>query len=280
MLQSKVAVGAALGGAFLLGALAVAYSSARQDPAAPSEDHMSHAPKEKVTTSFSELQEEEIGELVRAYLMENPEVIIDAVNKYSYDQRVAAEQQMKNAAAENLQALLDPKTSFVTGKNPDKAKVAVIEMYDYHCGYCKKAAPLMNDIAKKDADVKVVFRELPILREESDYAAEMALAAREQGKFLDFHFAMLDASGVLTKDRVEELAKKSGLDVAKMQTAIKRENIPAMITANHMMAAELGVEGTPAFIIASVDGSYVEVVPGFDREMVEAKIKEAKAAAR
>lgn len=282
MLQSKVAVGAALGGAFVLGALAVAYSSARQDPApaAASDDHMSHAPKEKVTTSFSDLQEEEIGELVRAYLMENPEVIIEAVNKYSYDQRVAAEQQMKNAAAENLSALLDPKTSYVTGKNPDKAKVAVIEMYDYHCGYCKRAAPLMNDIAKKDADVKVVFRELPILREESDYAAEMALAAREQGKFLDFHFAMLDASGVLSKERVEEIAKKQGLDVEKMKAAIKRENIPDMITANHMMAAELGVEGTPAFIVAAVDGSYVEVVPGFDREMVEAKIKEAKAAAR
>lgn len=280
MLQTKAAIGAALGGAFLLGALSVAYSAARQDPKPQHEDAMSHAPKQKVTTSFTDLQEEEIGELVRAFLMENPEVIIDAVNKYSYEQRVAAEQRMKIAAAENLSALLDPKTSYVAGKNPDKAKVAVIELYDYHCGYCKKAAPLMNDIFKKDGDVKLVFRELPILREESDYAAEMALAARDQGKFLDFHFAMLEASGVLTKDRVEAIAKKQGLDVEKMKDAIGSGGIPDIITGNHMMASELGIEGTPAFIVAAIDGSYIEVVSGFDKEMLTAKIKEAKAAAR
>ena len=90
MLQSKAAVAASLAGAFVLGALAVAYSSAQQKPAPQPEDAMSHAPKQKVTTSFSELQEDEIGALVRDYLMENPQVIIEAVNKYSYEQRVAA----------------------------------------------------------------------------------------------------------------------------------------------------------------------------------------------
>lgn len=282
MLQSKVAVGAALGGAFLLGALAVAYSAAqpKAGDAPAQEETMSHAPSEKIETSFSDQQEEEIGALVRAYLMEHPEVIIEAVNKYSYEQRMAAEQQMTMAAKDNLAALLDPKTSYVGGKNPDKAKVAVIEMYDYHCTYCKRAAGMMNDMVKKDPDVKIVFRELPILREESEYAAEMALAARDQGKFLDFHFAMLDASGVLTKDRVDSLAKKHGLDVEKMQAAIKKDGIPEMITNNHVMASALGIEGTPAFVIASVDGSYVDVVPGFDQDTIREKIKEAKAAAR
>ncbi|WP_133162411.1 DsbA family protein [Hyphococcus luteus] len=280
MLQSKIAVGAALGGAFLLGALAVAYSAAqpKQDEA-PAEDAMSHAPS-KVTTSFSDLQEEEIGKIVRAYLMENPEVIIEAVNKYSYEQRAAAEEQMKAAAADSLPALLDPKTSYVAGKNPDKAKVAVVELYDYHCTYCKRAADIVSDMVKKDADVKVVFRELPILREESEYAAEMALAARDQGKFLDFHFALLDASGVLTEKRVNDIARKQGLDVEKMQAAIEKNGIPKMITDNHVMASALGVEGTPAFIVAAVDGSYVDVVPGFDRDTLEEKIKEAKKAAR
>ncbi len=280
MLNSKVATGAALAGAFVLGAIAVAYSSAQQQAETPVADAMSHAPKAKVTTSFSDLEEEEIGALVRNYLMDNPEVIIEAVNKYSQAQRMAAEEQMKFAAVESLPALLDARTSFVGGKNPDKAKVAVIEMYDYHCGYCKKAAGLMNDLVKKDSDVKIVFRELPILREESEYAAEMALAAREQGKFLELHFAMLDASGVLTEKRVDDMAKKLGLDVAKMKASIETDNIPQMINDNHMMASALGVEGTPAFIIAAVDGSYVEVVPGFDANMVQEKIKEAKAATR
>ncbi len=283
MLQSKVAIGAALGGAFVLGALAVAYSAAQpgaepQPEGTQTEEAMSHAPA-NVETSFSDLQEEEIGEIVRAYLMENPEVIIEAVNKYSFEKRAAAEQQMKTAAADSLPALLDPRTSYIAGKNPDKAKVAVVELYDYHCTYCKRAADVVNDLVKKDGDVKVVFRELPILREESDYAAEMALAAREQGKFLELHFALLDASGVLTEKRVDDLARKQGLDVAKMKTAIERDRIPDMITDNHLMASALGIEGTPAFIVAALDGSYVDVVPGFDPETLEEKIKEAKKAA-
>lgn len=270
MLKTKTAIGAALAGAFLLGAIAVGYSAAQPK---------SSAPAEKGNTSFSELQEEEIGEIIRAYLMENPEVIIEAVNAYSAEQRLAAVERTKTAAADNLPRLLDASTSYVAGKAPDKAKVAVIELYDYHCGYCKRAAGLVQDMVEKDADVKVVFRELPILREESDYAAEMALAAKEQGKFLDFHFALLESSGVLTKERVHSIAKKQGLDVAKMEAAVKDGAIANIIATNYQMAQELGVDGTPAFIIASLNGDYIDVVAGFDPNMIEASIAEAKRAA-
>ena len=272
MVQTKTAIGAALAGAFVLGAIAIGYSSAQP------KSNMPTVQKETLETSFSELQEEEIGEIIRAYLMDNPEVIIEAVNAYSLEQRMAAVERTKVAAAENLPLLLDATSSFVAGKNPAAAKVAVIEMYDYHCGYCKRATPLVNDLLKKDSDVKVVFRELPILKQESGYAAEMALAARDQGKFLEFHFAMMDASGTLTKDRVDELARKHGLDVAKMNALIDSGEIPTMIEENHQMAADLGIDGTPAFIIASVDGKYIDVVTGFDPDTIEAKIKEAKAA--
>jgi protein-disulfide isomerase len=239
---------------------------------------MSSAPHENLKTSFSDLQEEEIGEIVRAYLMDNPEVIIEAVNLYSVQQRMAEAERTKTEAAANLPQLLDASTSFVAGKNPAAAKVAIIEMYDYHCGYCKRAGGLMQDMVKKDADVKVVFRELPILREESGYAAEMALASRDQGKFLDFHFDLLASSGVLTKARVDEIARKHGLDVAKMNAEIDSGAIPGMIETNHMLAQKMGIDGTPAFIIASTNGAYIDTVIGFDKEALEAKIKEAKAA--
>jgi protein-disulfide isomerase len=271
MLNAKLAIGAALAGAFALGALAVGFSAAQ--PKGDAEETMSHAPKQKVTTSFSELQEEEIGELVRSYLMDNPEVIIDAVNKYSSEQQIAEVQQL-------LPLLLDPETAYVGGKNPDKAKIAVIELYDYHCGYCKRAAGLVKNLVKNDADVRIVLRELPILREESGYAAEMALAARDQGKFLDLHFDMLDASGVLTKERVDDMARKHGLDVAKMNAAIDSGAIADIIDGNHRLASQMRIDGTPAFIIASLDGSYLEMVNGFNEDAVKARIAEAKAAAR
>ncbi|MFC2952916.1 DsbA family protein [Marinicaulis aureus] len=270
--NTKTAIGAALAGSFLLGALVVGYSAAQQKEAAPKASHA------QVSTSFSELQEEEIGEIVRAYLMENPEVIIEAVNAYSVEQRMAEVERAKTAARENISLLLDPATSHVAGKKPESAKVAVIELYDYHCGYCKTAAGLVKDVVKKDADVKIVFRELPILREESAYAAEMALAARDNDKFLDFHFDMLGSSGVLTKERVDGLARKHGLDVKKMNAEIDSGSIPDMIEANHLLAQEMGVDGTPAFIVASTNGAFVDVMVGWSEENLRAMINEAKKA--
>lgn len=280
MLNTKFAIGAALAGAFVLGALAVAYSSAQQDRE-PAEEAASHAPSqsEQLETSFSDAEEEDIRNLVRAYLLDHPEVIVEAVNVYSQRQRLADEERTRIGAVENLEYLLDPETSYIAGKNPEKAKVAVIELYDYHCGYCKRAAGFVKKIADSDADVKVVFRELPILREESGYAAEMSLAARDQGKFLDFHFAMLNSSGVLTKERVQKIAREQGLDVEQLEATIEEKNIVEMIANNHALADALGLDYTPAFIIASTNGEYVEVVGGARQDLVEEKIKEAKKAA-
>jgi len=274
MLNSKIAIGAALAGSFVLGATVIAFSAAKQD------DNMSHAPHSQVSTSFSELEEEEIGKVVRAYLLENPEVIIEAVNIYSMRQRVAEEELTRAAAAENIAALLDETTSFVAAKNIGKAKIAVVEMYDYHCSYCKRAAGLVNDLVAKDAEVKVVLRDLPILRKESDYAAEMSLASKEQGKFLEFYNALFEASGLLTKERVQEIAKKEGLDVAKMEKDIEAKEIRKMIQTNHDIAAQMQVEGTPTFIIAAVDGSYLGVVSGYDPGRIQDEIEAAKKAAK
>ena len=272
MQNKNVALGLALAGAFILGATVIGFSSARSD------NQSSQPPAKRVTTSFSDLQEDEIGALVHAYLMDNPEVVIETVNRYYMEQRLAEEDGTKNAAKENIAYLLDEKTSYVTGKNPDKAKIAIVEMYDYHCGYCKKAAGMVKSLVKADADVKIVFRELPIFSAESEYAAEMSLAARDQGKFLDLHFALLNASGPLTKDRVDGFARKQGLDVDKMHAAIKGSTIPAIIESNHQLAAGIGVSGTPIFIIVSVDGSYVDVVQGFNEELIKDKLKQAKKA--
>lgn len=273
MINPKVAIGAGLVGAFALGALVVAYSSAQQ------EDTVSRPHNADVSEIFSELEEEEIGKVIRAYLMENPEVIIEAVNEYSLRQRFADEERQRTVAAQRLSELLDENTSFVFGKSPATAKVAVVELYDYHCGFCKRATSLVRDVADKDKNVKFVMRELPILREESGYAAEMSLAARPQGKFQEFHFELMNASGVLTKDRVHDLARKVGLDVSKMEAEIAKGEIHQAIGLNQQLAQEMGAEGTPAFIIAATDGSFVEVISGYRPEDILQAIEAAKKAA-
>ncbi len=275
--NSKVAIGAALAGAFVLGATVIAFSSAQQSASEPAQSQ-SHAPATNLETVFSDLEEDDIRAIIRDYLMTNPEIIIDSVNEYSARERLRAETKANDVAAANLSALLSPESSFVTGKNPEKAKVALIELYDYHCSFCKRATPIIKDIVLKDPDVKVVFRELPILREESGYAAAVSLAARDQGKFTELHFAMMDASGVLTKDRVAALAKKEGIDIGKVEKRIEQPDIGKAISGNHDLAAMMGIEGTPAFIVAATDGSYVEVINGFRPDDLKEKIAAAKKA--
>ncbi len=272
-LYTKLGIGAALIGAFALGVSVIAYSSAEEEPT------QSKAPSH-ISTSFSDLQEDEIRTLVRDYLMTNPEVIIEAVNEYSARERQRSAALAKETAAANLSAFLNPAHGFITGKNPKKAKVVVIEMFDYHCTFCKRATPLIKEITAKDASVKVVFRELPILREESNYAAEISLAARDQNKFLPLHFAMMDAKGVLTKERIHSLAKKQGIDVNKLKISRTKAEISNAIVETHNLAAAMGIDGTPAFIIASLDGSYVDVVTGFRPEELIEKIDAAKQAAK
>ncbi len=283
-MKQKLALFAALGGAALLGALAVAYSNA-EPPAAKAAKPVaaSTAPAATVvkasTNAFSASQETAIREIVRAYLIEHPEVLADAARAYDEKQSQLQEEAGKNGVRANLAELLSDEDGYRAGKDVAKAKVAVIELFDYHCGFCKKAVPLVRELTKSDPAVKFVFRELPILREESEFAAEAALAARAQGKYQELHFAMMEATGALTKERIFDIARQKGLDVAKLQTDIKSPAVRKALDETHRIAREMRIDGTPAFIVTTLDGSYVEVIPGLPRDNLKAAIANAKKAA-
>lgn len=263
-MQQKFAIGAALAGAFALGATFVAFSNAQSGGA----------------TSFNEKQEAEIKEIVRQYLIDNPEVMIESLNAHMERERVQADAQAKLAARDHLAALSDPAAAYVTGKNPDAAKITVVEMFDYHCGFCKKATPYVRQLASKEDDVKFVFREFPILRQESDEAAQFALAARNQGKYQDLHFALMESTGTLTKDRVKAIAEGLGIDFAALEKDAKSEAIEASLDEAHRIAAAMGVSGTPTFVIATTDGDFVEVVEGFSEARLKQAIADARKAAK
>ncbi|MEZ5914063.1 MAG: DsbA family protein [Parvularculaceae bacterium] len=216
-----------------------------------------------------DLDREAIAEIVRETLREDPSIIVEALNLYS-------ENHVKDTVVRYLPEFLSEKSGYVTGKNPAAAKVAVIELFDYHCGFCKRSAEFVRDLTKSDAAVKVAFREFPILREESDTASRYALAAREQGKDSELHFAMLKETGVVTKERIHEIAKKLGLDVKKLEADSQNPEFSSYIATDRQAAQELGIDGTPTFIVASLDGSFVEIIPGYRPDDVKAAIAEAK----
>jgi protein-disulfide isomerase len=263
-MKSKIAIGAALAGAAVLGALAVAYVSAQTDSGG----------------AFDKAQEEEIREIVREYILANPEVVIDSLNAYSAQRQADAEAAMRSAAKDSLAALLDEKGGYVAGANPAAAKVAVVELFDYHCGHCKRAVGMVQELAKDDPAVKVVFRDYPIFGENSDYAAKVALASRAQGKYRDMHFAMMKASGTLTKDRIAQIARDNGVDFQALEARLEDPAIDETLKETHRIAGEMLVDGTPTFIVATLDGEYVEVIPGFGGEEVMAAIAEAKKRAK
>lgn len=267
MTRDKVAIGLALVGAAALGAIAVGYGVAQPE-------------SQTIDAAFSPEQQDAIKLVVRDYLLENPEVLIASINAYAERERAVAFERAQDSARENLSALLNPDTGVVISADTADATVTVVELFDYHCSFCKRATPFIKDLAKGDKAVKVVLREFPILRQESEIAARAALAARKQGKYTELHFAMMEASGVLTQDRILAMAKKTGLDASALERDMEDPAILAAIDETHNIAAAMGADGTPTFVIASLDGAVVEVVQGARFDDVKEAIKKAKKAKR
>lgn len=260
---ARWAIAAALVGAAALGAIVVATRSGAES-AKPG--------------GLNPAQREAVREIVRDYIRENPGEVIEALNAYASERQAADQRAAQAAMKDSLPRLLASEGAYVAGADPSKARVAVIEFFDYHCGFCKRAAGQVQELTKGDPAVKVVLRELPILREESDVAARYSLAARAQGKYLPLHFAMLKSSGTLTADKIRNLAKAEGLDVNRLEADRKAARFTDDIAANQALARELLIDGTPTFIIASLNGKFLEVVPGFRPDDVEKAIAQAKKA--
>lgn len=264
-MNKKLAIGVTLAGTAVLGAIAVSYSNAQSG-------------------EFSASEKAAIEEIVRDYIAEHPDEVIEALNAYLAEKQAAAmaksKEEAESYARANLDALVDERFGASAGANLEEATVAVIEFFDYHCGFCKRSTPFVKELTRSDPAVKVIFRELPILRQESGYAAQAALAARAQGKYVDFHFALMEANGLIDEARVAQIAKETGLDVAAIQAEADNPEHIATIDETHRIAEELAIEGTPAFVIASLNGDFVEIVHGANTSAVKDAIEKAKKAAR
>lgn len=188
-----------------------------------------------------------IEKIVHDYLLKNPEVLIEAMTELDTKQAAAKKKEQNSAIAKHHDAIFNDPTSFVAG-NP-KGDVTIVEFFDYNCGYCKRAfAPLMNTI-NDDGNVRLILKEFPILGPTSVVATHATLAAEKQGKYFEMHKAIYLHKGSLDEDAVMALAKGVGLDTAKLRRDMKDPEIDKIITRNEKLASELGISGTPSFII-------------------------------
>jgi protein-disulfide isomerase len=203
---------------------------------------------------FTPEQEEAIGRILRQYLEDHPEAVLEALDAAEAKAKAAAAQKAKEAVATKQRELEADPASPVVG-NP-KGDVTLVEFFDYRCPYCKQVAPSLAALLEEDKRLRVVMKEFPILGKESVTAARAALAAELQGKYAPFHHALMAVKGPLAETAVYQAAAGAGLDVERLKSDMARPEIEAQLRANYDLAQTLGIRGTPAFVVGG------ELIPG------------------
>jgi protein-disulfide isomerase len=199
-------------------------------------------------------QIEAVNKLIGEYLRDHPEAVGDALRKIVAERKAAEEERRRlNIRARAKDLTQDPGAP--VGGNPN-GDVTLVEFFDYACPYCRALAPQIHALLGEDKKLRMVFKEFPILSEASAFAARAALAAEKQGKYVDFHFALMDFHGKLTKDVVMRTATGAGLDVERLRTDMNDPEIGATIDRDRKLAEALGINGTPSFVIGDT------LVPG------------------
>lgn len=187
-----------------------------------------------------------IEQIVKDYLMKNPEIIREALQELERRTAEEEQQRQKKLVSENRDLLVDPAYSFVAGNvNGD---ITVVEFFDYNCPYCRQAYKDLDKLLEEDKNVRVVLKEYPILGEASKQASLAALAARKQNKYMEFHTALLSAKGRINDEQITTIAKQVGLDVDQLQKDMKSKEIEDILNKNIEVGLKLGINGTPTFI--------------------------------
>ncbi len=207
-----------------------------------------------------EFTPEQIKQLALDAILENPEIIMEAVDLLR--QREAEEQARatQEAIGELHAALYEDENAPILG-NPD-GDVTVIEFFDYNCPYCKQAYGEVNALLEADPNVRLVFREWPILGEGSLYATKAALASRAQGKYEEFHDALMQERARKDEAVVLRLAREVGLDIDRLQADMESDEVKDHIAQSSELAQKLGFTGTPSFVIG--DEGVFGMVPAED----------------
>ncbi len=221
-------------------------------------------------SALTDAQKAEVEAVVRELLTKKePEIIIKAAE--IVQGKIEKETAQKGAAeiAKNIKRLeSDPLTP--VGGNP-KGDVTVVQFFDYSCGYCKMAQGHLQKLLDEDKNVRLVYKEFAILGPASQKAAEMALASVEQGKYIPFHTALMEAKKRLSEEEIYKIAESVGLNVEKLKKDAQASKVKESLADNLALADSIGVRGTPSFIIGG------KLYPG---ALSIEQLKQAVAAAR
>jgi protein-disulfide isomerase len=219
--------------------------------------------------AISPKQREAIERIIHDYIVKHPEVLIEAMQAAEEREKSQGAARAQDALVTRRAELLDDPAAPIGG-NP-KGNVILVEFFDYRCPYCKEVEPALEQMLREDGNIRLVYKEWPILGKPSVYASRMALAAKKQGKYDAFHKAMMAAKGQIDEEVVQKVATTVGVDLAKAKAQMEDDDIDALIKRNYSLADALDIHGTPAFVIGN------EIIPGaVDVSVLKAKIAAAR----
>ena len=187
---------------------------------------------------------------VRSYLMENPQVIMDAVEQLQSSEAEAQAQADLTLVSDNAAAIFDDGYSFVGG-NPD-GDITLVEFLDYRCGYCKKAHTEVAMLLKTDGNIRLIVKEFPILGDQSVLASRFAIATKQIAggeSYKALNDALMSFNGDITLPSLRRLASTFGLDADAIEARMNSEDVTREIAETRALAQVLRISGTPTFVM-------------------------------
>ena len=200
--------------------------------------------EQQTARALANMPKDEFEQRVQKFILDHPEVVAASLDRMEARRRAADELEADIDA--HADELFRDSASPVGG-NPS-GEVTLVEFFDYNCPYCRQMAPVMIEAEKQDPQLRVVFKEFPILGPNSVFAAKAGLAANTQGKYVAFHNAMYQAPGAADQNKVMEVARSVGLDVDRLKADIDDPAIAALIEKNLKLAEVFRINGTPGFV--------------------------------
>jgi protein-disulfide isomerase len=214
----------------------------------------------KNAEAFTSDQQQAIEKIVHDYLVNNPEILIEASQALQNKELAKAKvQAMQGIAANKSKLFNDPHSPTAGNAN---GNVILVEFFDYQCVHCKEMQPLIEKLTSTNPNIKVIYKEFPIFGASSNYAAQAALAAAKQGKYMEFHNALFKVNGPLNEAKVEEVAKSVGLNVEQLKKDMNDPDIKQQLSTNYDLAKALSLVGTPSFVISNKAMTQFDFIPG------------------
>lgn len=201
--------------------------------------------------ALDDQQKKEMGAFIREYLLQNPEVLLEAQDALQTKQQAQRVEQSMKGIAGNKEAIFASPTDITLG-NP-KGDVTVVEFFDYNCGYCKRALSDMDDILTKDKNVRFILKEFPILGPDSLAAHRVANAVRllAPEKYAEFHRELLGGQEHASEETAIAVATALGVDEAAIRKSMAEHPNDDLVRQSYQLANEIGITGTPTYVVGN-----------------------------